>query len=174
MAPGSGVIRLGSFSKTVGPGLRLGWLTAEPSFVRTLAGRGFIDSGGGLNHTTAFTMAAFGASGGYADHVRAIKEVYRRNRDVLVAALRTELPAVHVPVPNGGWFLWLRLPSGVSATDLLAKAEARSVSFLTGSRFYVPPVSGGDHIRLSFSMYEPDLLAEAARRLGQALAATGL
>jgi 2-aminoadipate transaminase len=177
IAPGSGVIRLGSFSKTVGPGLRLGWLTAEPGFVRTLAGRGFIDSGGGLNHTTAFTMAAFGACGGYADHVRAIQQVYRRNRDALVAALRTELPALQVPVPNGGWFVWLRLPPGISATDLLAKAEARSVSFLTGSRFYAGSADDR-HIRLSFSMYEPDLLAEAAHRLGralrQALAAAGL
>jgi DNA-binding transcriptional MocR family regulator len=80
-------------------------------------------------------------------------------------------------VPAGGWFLWLRLPDGVSATDLLARAEARSVSFLTGSRFYVPAGSGrstagDDHVRLSFSMYEPATLAAGAHRLGQAFAAT--
>jgi len=178
LASGTGVIRVGSFSKTVGPGLRLGWLTADPAVVRTLAGRGFIDSGGGLNHATALTMAVFGASGRYAEHVAAIRQAYRRNRDALVAALRTELTtlrtelaALPVPVPGGGWFIWLRLPPGMSAADLLTTAEAHGMSFLTGGRFYAGP-GGEDHVRLSYSMYEPDLLAEGARRLGQAFAAT--
>jgi 2-aminoadipate transaminase len=173
LAEGRGVIRVGSFSKTVGPGLRLGWLTADPDMVRTLAGRGFIDSGGGLNHATALTMAVFAASGRYAEHVQVMRRVYQDNRGALVAALLDELPALDVPVPGGGWFIWLRLPDGLSATDLLPNAEAHGVSFLTGSRFYAHP-AGDDHIRLSFSMYEPDTLAEGARRLGQALAAAGI
>lgn len=168
LAPdGRGVIRVGSFSKTVGPGLRLGWITAEPELVRTLATRGFVDSGGGLNHATAMTMAVMGSSGRYADHVQAIREMYRRQRDELVAALRAELPAVGVTVPQGGWFLWLRLPGGISATRLLASAEQRSVSFLPGTVFYPRPAVD-DHLRLSFSMFEPAVLADAARRLGLA------
>jgi 2-aminoadipate transaminase len=66
---------------------------------------------------------------------------------------------------NGTW----RLPDGVTATESLARAEQHSVSFLPGDRCYVYP-AGDDHIRLSFSMYEPDTLAEAARRLSQAFA----
>ncbi len=75
--PAGGVIRIGSFSKTVGPGLRLGFLTAPAALVRTLVNRGFLDSGGGLNHTTALTMAVMGTSGRYAAHVAAIRELYK-------------------------------------------------------------------------------------------------
>ncbi len=162
--PAGGVVRLGSFAKSVGPGLRLGWLTATPAFVRTLTRRGFVDSGGGLNHATALAMAVMGRSGRFAGHVEAIRTRYRAQRDALVAALRTELPALVVTPPHGGWFLWLRLPDGMSATALLAAAERHGVSFLPGNRFYAQP-AGDDRLRLSYSMVEPAALAEAARRL---------
>ena len=169
MASGRGVIRVGSFSKTVGPGLRLGWITAEPRFVRALVGRGFVDSGGGLNHATALTMAVMGSSGGYGEHVRTIQAIYRSQRDALVAALLAEVPALAATAPDGGWFLWLRLPQGISAADLLAVAEKHAVSFLPGDLFYAKP-AGDDHIRLSFSMFESTVLAEGAHRLGRAIA----
>lgn len=165
---GSGVIRIGSFSKTVGPGLRLGWINAEPRLVRVLANRGFVDSGGGLNHTTALTMAIMGTSGRYAEHLRDILEVYRRQRDALTSALRTSCPEVRFDVPDGGWFLWLRLPDGLTATALLAEAAGHSVSFLPGHRCHMR-APADDHVRLSFSMFEPAMLTEAARRLGRAL-----
>jgi 2-aminoadipate transaminase len=161
------VVRVGSFAKTVAPGLRLGFLTATPAFVRTLVGRGYVHSGGGLNHATAFAMAVMGTSGRYAAHVEAVRQRYRHQRDALVAALRTEVAALDVTPPRGGWFLWLRLPAGMSATGLLAAAEAHAVSFLPGNRFYAQS-AGDDHVRLSFSMLEPAVLAEAARRLGRA------
>jgi 2-aminoadipate transaminase len=169
IASGRGVIRVGSFSKTVGPGLRLGWITAAPDVVRALIGRGFVDSGGGLNHATALTMATMGSSGRYVEHVQRIRAVYRRQRDALVAALRAHVPAVDTTTPRGGWFLWLRLPDGVCAADLLTSAREHSVAFLPGNRFYTQPVAD-DHARLSFSMFEPEVLTEAARRLGQAFA----
>lgn len=170
LAPPGVVVRVGSFSKTVGPGLRLGWITAEPGLVRMLADRGFVDSGGGLNHATALAMGVMGASGRYTAHVRAVREVYRRQRDALVAALRAEAPAAGATAPAGGWFLWLRLPPGLPAGTLLAAAEERGVSFLTGERFHVEPPAV-EHVRLSFSMYEPSVLAEAAARLGAAFTA---
>jgi len=178
IASGRGVIRVGSFSKTVGPGLRLGWITAAPQLVRSLSDRGFVDSGGGLNHTTALTMAVMGYSGRYAEHVAAIRTVYRRQRDALttalITALGTGLPAIDVTAPRGGWFLWLPLPEGISATELLTHAEQHAVSFLPGNRFYATPAldpAPDDHARLSFSMYEPAELAQAAHRLGAALRA---
>ena len=171
LAGGRGVIRLGTFSKTAGPGLRLGWITASPPIVRSLVDRGFVDSGGGLNHTTALTMAVMGRSGRYATHVDHLRAAYRVQRDALVAALRTGLP-IPVDPPGGGWFLWLRLPGGLTATSLLAAAEARHVSFLPGHRCYLD-ATADDHIRLSFSMHEPSVLAEAAARLAAAFPAAG-
>src|SRR5439155_104966 len=81
------VVRVGSFAKTVAPGLRLGFLTAAAPFVRRLVERGYVHSGGGLNHATAFAMAVLGRSGRYAAHVEAVRDRYRRQRDALVGAL---------------------------------------------------------------------------------------
>jgi DNA-binding transcriptional MocR family regulator len=161
------VVRVGSFAKSVAPGLRLGFLTARPEFVRTLADRGFVDSGGGLNHAGALAMAVLGRSGRYAAHVSAIRSLYRTHRDALVAALRAHAPALEPVPPKGGWFLWLRAPG--SATGLLVAARARGVTFVPGSAFHAGP-GGADRLRLSFSMNDPGVLAEGARRLGQALA----
>jgi len=170
------VVRVGSFAKTVAPGLRLGFLTAAAPFVRRLVERGYVHSGGGLNHATAFAMAVLGRSGRYAAHVEAVRDRYRRQRDALVGALHggalhggaLDVRALDVRVPGGGWFLWPRLPEGMSATTLLSAAEAHGVSFLPGSRCYAGP-GGADRIRLSFSMYDPQSLAEAAGRLSAAL-----
>ncbi|HEY0638173.1 MAG TPA: PLP-dependent aminotransferase family protein [Pseudonocardiaceae bacterium] len=168
VAGGRGVVRVGSFSKTVGPGLRLGWITADAELVCRLADRGMVDSGGGLNHTTALAMAALGTSGRYAEHVAQVRQGYRRQRDALVRALAAEASALGATAPAGGWFLWLTLPDGLTAPALLAAAERHGVSFLTGERFHVRPV-GTEHARLSFSRYGPDELADAAARLGRAL-----
>jgi DNA-binding transcriptional MocR family regulator len=168
-ATGGPVIRLGSFSKSVAPGLRLGWITADPAFVRRLADRGYVDSGGGVNHSVALAMASFGESGGYERHVRAIRTLYRDRRDALVAAVRAEVAGAEFAVPDGGWFLWVRLPDGVDAVRLLPHAERAGVSYLPGRLFYVDSGRGADRLRLSFSMLGADALAEAARRLGRAV-----
>ncbi|GAA0739428.1 PLP-dependent aminotransferase family protein [Dactylosporangium roseum] len=163
---GGRVVRIGSFAKTVAPGLRLGWLTGPPELIGALTDRGYVDSGGGVNHTVALTMATFGASGGYARHVARGRGRYNSQRDALVAALRAE--GLDPPLPDGGWFVWLPLPDGLTASALLPRAEAAGVSFMCGRRFHA---GGGpdDHVRLSYSMLGPGELAEAARRLATAL-----
>jgi DNA-binding transcriptional MocR family regulator len=168
LSAGAGVVRLGSFAKTVAPGLRLGWLNASPSLIGRLATLGYVHSGGGVNHATAMTMARFGAGGAYDRHLSSVRGEYRDQRDALVAALR---PYVEVETPAGGWFLWVRLPEGVTATRLLAAAPG--VSFVPGGAFYVDAQGGDDHIRLSFSHLGRDDLRLAAERLGSALAAGG-
>jgi DNA-binding transcriptional MocR family regulator len=168
LADNAPVIRLGSFSKTVAPGVRLGWLNAHPDLITTLTSRGYVHSGGGLNHTTALTMAEYATSGAYTHHLTHIQSTYTTNRNALTKALH---PVFHTPTPAGGWFLWLPLPPGITAKALLPEAEAQGVSFLPGPGFFVTG-EGNDHIRLSFSMYDPATLTEAAHRLGQALTAT--
>ncbi|MEU4241838.1 PLP-dependent aminotransferase family protein [Actinoplanes sp. NPDC026619] len=162
MAGGRNVIRIGSFAKTVAPGLRLGWISATPALVGRLAGLGYVHSGGGVNHTTAVTMAAFGASGAYDRHLTRLRESYRDQRDALATALSVE-------PPPGGWFLWLPVPPGRTATGLLTAAEQHGVSFVPGPHFYLDRRGGEDRIRLSFSLLPPGELTEAARRLRLAL-----
>lgn len=167
LSGGEGVVRLGSFAKTVAPGLRLGWISAPPPVVRRLAGLGYVHSGGGVNHSVAVTMATFGAGGAYTRHLAAVRGEYRAQRDALAAALEGVLP---VAVPAGGWFLWVPLPAGLRATDLLPHAERTGVSFVPGPHFHCDATGDEDRIRLSFSHLPAADLAEAAARLSQALA----
>lgn len=167
LARGEAVVRLGSFSKTIAPGLRLGWINAKPDLIRRLEALGYVDSGGGVNHATALTMSTFGQSGGYDGHVVRVCREYARQRDKLVEALPVSLA---VPVPAGGWFVWVRLPEGVSAATLRQAAERDGVSFVEGSRFYPDGSRGDDHVRLAFSMLPAAQLEEAARRLAQSVA----
>lgn len=169
LAGGSGVVRLGSFSKTVAPGLRLGWINAGQDIVRRLMSLGYVDSGGGVNHATGLAMATFGASGGYDRHVARVREAYKQRRDTLVRTLAAGLPGVTVPSPAGGWFLWLPLPGTITASALLPVAERHGVSFVPGAEFYADGAGGERHVRLSFSFLTPPELAEAAGRLAAAV-----
>jgi DNA-binding transcriptional MocR family regulator len=162
------VVRLGSFAKTVAPGLRLGWINATPPLIARLASLGYVHSGGGVNHATAMTMAAFGKSGAYLTHVAAARTAYQKQRDALVSALRGSFE--NLDVPRGGWFLWVRLPGGRTAARLLPIAERNGVSFVPGPAFFVDG-GGSDRIRLSFSHLPPQELVVAASRLGDALRA---
>jgi DNA-binding transcriptional MocR family regulator len=166
---GESVVRLGSFSKTVAPGLRLGWINATREFVGRVSRLGYVHSGGGVNHTMALAMATFGASGEYRNHVSTVRRGYAARRDALAEALRAATPSLEVPTPAGGWFLWLRLPPGVRAATLLPIAERHGMSFMEGDKFYAGAIAGHDHIRLSFSLLTPPELAEAAGRLSSAV-----
>jgi len=163
LAGGDPVVRLGTFAKTVAPGLRLGWINAAPGRIGELTALGYVDSGGGVNHATALTMAEFGSSGAYAEHLAGVREQYRAQRDALAGAMGTAPPA-------GGWFLWLPVPAGLTGGELLVRAEEQGTSFVPGTRFHVGG-GGEDRIRLSFSLLDPDELTEAAGRLKAALRA---
>ncbi len=160
------VVRVGSFSKTVAPGLRLGFINAHSAILSRLTGLGYVDSGGGVNHANALTMACFCASGAYAEHVTSLRSAYQARRDTLVAALR---PAFDLSPPDGGWFVWPRLPDGVTATKLLPVAEQHGVSFVPGPSFYPDGTSGDQYIRLAFSFLPAPDLTEAATRLRKAI-----
>jgi DNA-binding transcriptional MocR family regulator len=169
-APGT-VVRLGSFAKSLAPGLRLGWLTGPREIVGRLIAGGLLDSGGGINHFTALIVAAFCASGDFDAHVQRLRAAYAERREALVAALAEHLPSgCRVRRPGGGFFVWVELPStGPGAEEVAARAESEGTGFLPGARFFSGN-GGAHHLRLAFSLYQPNELAEAARCLGRALA----
>src|SRR5215213_2013362 len=130
------VVRLGSFAKSLAPGVRLGWLTAGTKIAGRLIGSGLLDSGGGVNHFTSLMVTAFCASGQYDQQVVQLCASYRTRRDALLAGLAAHLPpACTWTKPAGGFFVWVRLPEGVDATALLPRAEAAGVSYIPGARF---------------------------------------
>ncbi|MGE5228286.1 MAG: PLP-dependent aminotransferase family protein [Deltaproteobacteria bacterium] len=166
--PAAPVIRLGSFSKSLAPGLRLGWIDAPAALRERLAAYGTLESGGCVSQFSAHVVAALLAAGAYGAHVAVLRQAYASRRDALVAALRDHLPAgCAFTVPGGGFFLWVTLPPGLTASRLLPVAERHRVAFAPGRRFCA---DGDDRsLRLAFSLYDEASLAEGAHRLGGAV-----
>jgi 2-aminoadipate transaminase len=166
--PGA-VIRLGSFSKTLAPGLRLGWLTADAETVRRFVDGGVIDSGGGVAHFSAMVVSQLVESGAYVANLGELRASLATRRDALVGALRTHAPELTFRTPPGGYFLWLRLPDALASRDLLPVATRLGMSYLPGDVFMGGTELGRDRLRLAFTRYPVDDLVEAARRMGTAV-----
>ncbi|MEM6989495.1 MAG: PLP-dependent aminotransferase family protein [Myxococcota bacterium] len=168
-ADSEAVLSIGSFSKILAPGLRLGWiLTAAPAMER-LVRNGLLDSGGGLNPFTSAMLQPVLEQGLLTQHLQRLRAEYSKRAAALVEALRQHLPAsVTFDVPDGGFFVWLGLPPGVDPDALLDAARAEGVAFKPGVAF---SCSGAPHprARLCFAYYDVDDLREGARRLARVL-----
>jgi 2-aminoadipate transaminase len=164
------VIRIGSFAKSVAPGLRLGYLTSTPEIAGRMASGGLLDSGGGMNHFAATVLSEYAASGDYAQQVERFRAAYREQRDRLLEGLAAHLPEPATwSRPGGGYFVWVELPPGIVADQLLPAAIQRGVAFLPGHRFFLDDRAAPSALRLAFSMYPPETIMDAAGRLGAAI-----
>jgi 2-aminoadipate transaminase len=169
------VIYLSTFSKTLAPGLRLGWIVAPPEVIRKLVQ---LKQGTDL-HTSTFTqfVAYEVARDGFLDqHVKLIRKIYRERRDVMLQALQEfSPPAVTWTHPHGGLFLWVTLPEGLDIKAILKSALEQNVAFVPGDSFYAndgPNHDGGEgsrHMRLNFSNAAPEQIREGIRRLAAAV-----
>jgi DNA-binding transcriptional MocR family regulator len=169
-APGA-VLRLGSFAKTLAPGLRVGWLNGSPEQIERVAGSGLNDSGGCVSQFSAVVVQRFLEAGGYDAHVAELRAAYAARRDALAAALAAHLPdGCSFTVPRGGFFIWVALPGDLRASDLLPVAEAVGVSFVPAARSHLDGFDGA--LRLAFTLYPAAELAEAAERLGRVIGAS--
>jgi 2-aminoadipate transaminase len=169
------VIYLSTFSKTLAPGLRLGWIVAPPDVISKLVQ---LKQGTDL-HTSTFTqfVAYEVARDGFLDkHVKLIRQVYRERRDVMLQALQEFFPPeVTWTHPHGGLFLWVTLPAGLDIEAILKSALEQNVAFVPGDSFYAnhgPKNDGREgsrHMRLNFSNAAPEQLREGIRRLAGAV-----
>ncbi|MBU1441024.1 MAG: PLP-dependent aminotransferase family protein, partial [Gammaproteobacteria bacterium] len=145
-----GCIYLGSFSKVLAPGLRLGFLVApKPIFPKLLQAKQAADL-----HTPSFNqrmVTEVMKNDFLATHIPTIRALYKRQRDAMLAALAREMKGLDVEYnkPAGGMFLWLRLPAGTDAAALLPAAVERGVAFVPGAPFYAGE-SDPRTLRLSF------------------------
>ena len=164
------VIYLSTFSKTLAPGLRLGWIVAPPEVISKLAQ---LKQGADL-HTSTFTqfVAYEVARDGFLDkHVKLIRQVYGERRNVMLQALKEFFPpAVTWTHPQGGLFLWVTLPAGIDIQALFRSAIEQNVAFVPGDSFYASDShEGSRHMRLNFSNAAPEQIREGIRRLAAAV-----
>ena len=158
------VISLGSFSKILAPGLRLGWLQAAPEVIGRIVKCGLLDSGGGLNPFTSGVVRSAMELGLVDQNLAHLKDTYSRRMQAMCAALRSKLPAsIQFKEPSGGFFIWLSLPEGRDTLEILLKARERNVEFMPGSKFSSRQ-GLRNCLRLSFAYYDtPDLLKGVER-----------
>jgi 2-aminoadipate transaminase len=164
------VIYLSTFSKTLAPGLRLGWIVAPPDVIAKLAQ---LKQGADL-HTSTFTqfVAYEVARDGFLDkHVKLIRQIYRERRDVMLQALQEFFPPeVTWTHPQGGLFLWVTLPGGLDMKAIFNSAIEQNVAFVPGDSFYANDGrEGSRHMRLNFSNAAPEQIREGIRRLATAV-----
>jgi 2-aminoadipate transaminase len=162
------VLHLGSFSKTASPGMRLGWLRAPAGLMRPLT----VAKQAADLHTSTIDQAAAAAWLGVVDldaHVARLCAAYAERRDAMVAALPGALPAGSTwSDPDGGMFVWARLPGGVDTAELLRAALRHDVAFVPGAPFHAGTPDRAT-LRLSFTTNTPAQIAEGMSRLGRAL-----
>ena len=176
LAGGQGVIRLGSFSKILAAGLRLGWIIAEPEVIRRIVGCGLKGNEGGANPFVAHVVAAFCQEGWLEPHIAQLVACYRTRRDALLAALEREMPdGVRWTRPAGGFFLWLTLPEPLEAEAVLAEATERGVLFAPGVHFFAEASEGGSrrNLRLPFSFLSETQMAEGVKILADVIKEQG-
>lgn len=161
-------VLLGSFSKVMAPGLRLGWLRAPGELRRACA---VAKQAADLHTPTVNQLAAarYLADRDLDAHVRRVARVYGERRDAMLAGLADALPEGSVWTrPEGGMFLWARLPSSYDTTALLPQVVARDVAYVPGAPFHAGAPDRST-LRLCFVTQTPDEIGEGLRRLGQGL-----
>ncbi len=171
--PGT-VVRLGTFAKSIAPGMRVGFVTADRATISRFAEGGMLDSGGGANHYAGLVVAEYMRAGDYARVVGDLRDAFRERRDEMLRALAAEMPpGTTWTEPAGGYFIWVDLAPGLDARALLPLAEARGTSVLPGPTFFLDPDAGTGSLRIAFSRYPPASLAEAVSRLAATIRSAG-
>ncbi|NTW96998.1 MAG: PLP-dependent aminotransferase family protein [Oscillochloris sp.] len=160
------VVRVCTYSKILAPGVRLGWAYARPEIIERL---NMFKLEGGNGPFLTRVIARYAADGRLEAHITRLRGHYREKCDVMLEAIRREFPAeVRADRPDGGFFVWCRLPQGVRATALLERAHAEGVTFLPGVNCYANG-QGDDAIRLAFSFQPAAQIQEGVARIARAM-----
>jgi hypothetical protein len=158
----------GSFSKTLSPGLRVGWVVAASPVIQQLV---LMKQAADLHSATINQMAIHKVAKACFDtHVDRIRDAYKARRDAMLAALARHMPdGVEWTRPEGGMFIWLTLPRGMDAGDLLARAiEEKNLAFVPGRAFHADG-TGENTLRLAFSCADGAMIEDGMSRLGALL-----
>jgi len=158
-------ILTGSFSKIFSPGMRMGWVCAGKKIMEQLV---IAKQASDLhsNYLSQRIASQYLEENDIDVHIQKIRDAYSSQRDCMIKALEKEMPAgIAWTCPEGGMFVWVTLPSGLSAMDVFSAALEKQVAVLPGIPFYVDG-GGTDTLRLNFSNSSPERIREGVRRLG--------
>lgn len=160
------VVYLGSFSKIFAPGYRVGWAVAPPAIrdKMKLASEAAILCPSSVGQ---YSIAMYLEQFDWQNQIREFRQMYRRRRDAMVGALGEFMPMCTWNVPDGGFYVWVGLPAGLDAKDMLPRAVTNLVAYVSGTAFYAGGRAGRDHMRLSFCYPEPAEIREGVRRLSE-------
>lgn len=158
-----GVVYLGTFSKTLAPGLRVGWAIA-PHAIReklVLANEAAILSPSSFSQ---IVISEYMETADWRGQIDTFRGVYRERRDAMLSALGEYLPSMSWTVPNGGFYVWLTMPEHLDSKAMLPRAVKELVAYTPGTAFYADG-NGRRNMRLSFCYPQPDFIREGIRRL---------
>jgi 2-aminoadipate transaminase len=166
---GRRVLRIGSFSKILAPGVRLGWLMGPEEHIQRLVGSGLRCMGGGANPLVANTLAEYCRQRRLEQHIANLRSVYRERRDAMLSALEEHMPpGVSWTRPSGGCFVWLSLPSPLRAIEVAERARQAKLLIPVGDPFFAENPTG-QHLRLAFSYVAPERIREGIEILERVL-----
>lgn len=159
---------LGTFSKILSPGIRLGWVVAPPPVLEKLnLGKQAADLC--TSTLSQLMVQAWFEQGRWREYIDSLTELYRARRDTMLDALADHFPAqAEWTRPAGGLFIWVTLPDFIDTTDLLARALRDNVAFVPGEAAFLDG-RGRNAMRLNFSGSDEDSIREGIRRIGEAV-----
>jgi 2-aminoadipate transaminase len=162
------VMYLGTFSKILSPGIRMGWVVAPPPVLEKInLGKQATDLC--TSTLSQLMVQAYFAEGRWRDYVDSLTEIYRARRDTMLDALADHFPPqAQWTHPSGGLFIWATLPEFIDTTDLLARALRENVAFVPGEAAFLDG-RGRNAMRLNFSGSDEDAIREGIRRIGEVI-----
>jgi DNA-binding transcriptional MocR family regulator len=162
------VLSLGSFSKILAPGLKLGWMHAKPNLLSSFTGCGLLDSGGGLNPFVSSIVSSVIELGLQENYLKKLKGIYQDRMTTLSSALQQNISGLRFREPSGGYFIWVRLPDAADSELLLVDAKEHKVQYQPGINF---SCNQGlrDYVRLCFAYYDQTDLIEGVERLSKVI-----
>jgi 2-aminoadipate transaminase len=156
------VMYLGTFSKIMAAGMRIGWCVASRDVIAGMSG---LKADAGTNPFASHVAAQFTASGTLQEHIAHLKPMYKGRRDAMLKALEAHMPeGASWTVPTGGFFIWLTLPAGVNCDEIAPIAAERGVAIGLGTMFYVAG-GGRDKVRLSYSFNDHETIEHGIKVL---------
>lgn len=163
------ILYIGTFSKTLMPGLRIGYVVASGPLREQFISLRRIASCGGSG-VTERALADYLTSGLYEAHLSRVQAEYRIRRDAMCEAMRAYFPSeARWNCPNGGFFMWVTLPHDIPVMDVFRMAMERGIVIAPGTLFYPEETNPDNALRLSFARYNPDTLRYAVKKIGECI-----